>query len=169
MKALKLYFILSFLVIGTVVLDGQDLVILHTNDTHSQITPQTSGDGAGLGGYERREAYVNSVRSEMGADKVLLLDAGDFSQGTPYFSIFKGDVANKLTITNKTTDQKINYSRALTSNDTLIIDGLIPIENDQQMYYASDHGYIDFKKGWNDIQITGATNFTVSFDTKFYY
>ena len=85
MKALKLYFILSFLVIGTVVLDGQDLVILHTNDTHSQITPQTSGDGAGLGGYERREAYVNSVRSEMGADKVLLLDAGDFSQGTPYF------------------------------------------------------------------------------------
>lgn len=66
MKALKLYFILSFLVIGTVVLDGQDLVILHTNDTHSQITPQTSGDGAGLGGYERREAYVNSVRSEMG-------------------------------------------------------------------------------------------------------
>lgn len=87
----------------------------------------------------------------------------------PVKIIFKGDVANKLTITNKTTDQKINYSRALTSNDTLIIDGLIPIENDQQMYYASDHGYIDFKKGWNDIQITGATNFTVSFDTKFYY
>lgn len=96
MKALKLYFILSFLVIGTVVLDGQDLVILHTNDTHSQITPQTSGDGAGLGGYERREAYVNSVRNEMGADKVLLLDAGDFSQGTPYFSIFKGDVEIEL-------------------------------------------------------------------------
>lgn len=96
MKALKLYFILSFLVIGTVILDGQDLVILHTNDTHSQITPQTSGDGAGLGGYERREAYVNSVRSEMGADKVLLLDAGDFSQGTPYFSIFKGDVEIEL-------------------------------------------------------------------------
>lgn len=76
--------------------NGQDLVILHTNDTHSQIVPQTSGSGAGLGGYERREAYIEQVRNEMGAENVLLLDAGDFSQGTPYFSIFKGDVEIEL-------------------------------------------------------------------------
>ena len=37
---------------------AQDLVILHTNDTHSQITPQVTGEGKGLGGYERREAYI---------------------------------------------------------------------------------------------------------------
>lgn len=73
---------------------GIHLVILHTNDTHSQITPQVAGGGKGLGGYERREAYINKVRSEN--ENVLLLDAGDFSQGTPYFSIFKGDVEIEL-------------------------------------------------------------------------
>ena len=73
---------------------AQDLVILHTNDTHSQITPQVSGDGKGLGGYERREAYINKVRQEH--DNVLLVDAGDFSQGSPYFSLYKGDVEIEL-------------------------------------------------------------------------
>lgn len=71
---------------------AQDLVILHTNDTHSQITPQITGEGKGLGGYERREAYINKVRKEFGKKNVLLVDAGDFSQGSPYFSLFKGDV-----------------------------------------------------------------------------
>lgn len=70
------------------------LVILHTNDTHSQITPQTTGEGKGLGGYERREAYINKVRSEN--ENVLLLDAGDFSQGSPYFTLFDGDVEIEL-------------------------------------------------------------------------
>ncbi len=96
MKNLRITLILLLAVCLSVSLNGQDLVILHTNDTHSQIVPQTSGEGAGLGGYERREAYINSVRAEMGEGKVLLLDAGDFSQGTPYFSIFKGDVEIEL-------------------------------------------------------------------------
>ncbi len=73
---------------------AQDLVILHTNDTHSQIVPQTAGENAGLGGYERREEYIKSVRAEH--KNVLLLDAGDFSQGTPYFTIFGGKVEMEL-------------------------------------------------------------------------
>lgn len=68
---------------------AQDLVILHTNDTHSQIEPQTAGKNKGLGGAVRREKYIRSVRAEN--ENVLLLDAGDFSQGTPYFTLFKGD------------------------------------------------------------------------------
>ncbi len=85
--------IILLLVTGTG-LNAQDLVILHTNDTHSQIMPQTAGPGKGLGGYERREEYINSVRE---ANKnVILLDAGDFSQGTPYFTIFRGDVEIEL-------------------------------------------------------------------------
>ena len=75
---------------------AQDLVILHTNDTHSQITPQVTGEGKGLGGYERREAYINQVRKEHKSKNVLLLDGGDFSQGSPYFSLFKGDVEIEL-------------------------------------------------------------------------
>ena len=73
---------------------GQDLVILHTNDTHSQIEPLSSGNYKGLGGVVRREKYINQVRAEN--KNVILLDAGDFSQGTPYFTLFRGDVEVEL-------------------------------------------------------------------------
>lgn len=82
------------LVAGSLNINAQDLVILHTNDTHSQIEPETTGKGKGLGGYERREAYIKSVRGQN--KNVILLDAGDFSQGTPYFTIFRGDVEMEL-------------------------------------------------------------------------
>lgn len=89
----KIQFIIILLLLA-LCMNAQDLVILHTNDTHSQIMPQTTGAGKGLGGYERREQYINKVRSEN--KNVILLDAGDFSQGTPYFTIFKGDVEIEL-------------------------------------------------------------------------
>ncbi len=73
---------------------GQDLVILHTNDTHSQIEPLSSGNYKGLGGVVRREKYINQVRADN--KNVILLDAGDFSQGTPYFTLFRGDVEIEL-------------------------------------------------------------------------
>ncbi|MBR4801344.1 MAG: metallophosphoesterase [Bacteroidales bacterium] len=73
---------------------GQDLVILHTNDTHSQIEPLSAGNYKGRGGADRREKYINQVRAEN--RNVILLDAGDFSQGTPYFTLFKGDAEVEL-------------------------------------------------------------------------
>ena len=84
--------LLLFFVLGNI--NAQDLVILHTNDTHSQILPQTAGPGAGLAGYQRREAFINKTRAEH--KNVLLMDAGDFSQGTPYFTLFKGDAEIEL-------------------------------------------------------------------------
>ncbi len=66
------------------------LTILHTNDTHSQIEPLTSGSNAGKAGYARRMGLIAQERE---ADpELLLLDAGDFCQGTPYFNFFRGDV-----------------------------------------------------------------------------
>ena len=66
------------------------LVILHTNDTHSHFEPLRGGELDGHGGAIERAAFVDSVRAVYGADKVLLLHAGDFSQGTPYFSELGG-------------------------------------------------------------------------------
>lgn len=67
-------------------LAARDLVILHTNDTHSLIDP----DRDGAGGVLQRKAVIDSVRK---AEKdVLLIDAGDKVQGTLYFKFFKGDV-----------------------------------------------------------------------------
>ena len=67
------------------------IVVLHTNDTHSQIEPfapshKTYGD---LGGVVRRMAVIDSIRNA--EPNVLLVDAGDAIQGTPYFNLFKGD------------------------------------------------------------------------------
>lgn len=75
---------------------AQDLVVLHTNDTHSQIQPVRVGYNKGLGGVERRLQYINSVREKYGKNKVLLLDAGDFDQGTPYFTLGHGNLELEL-------------------------------------------------------------------------
>ncbi|MBR6117245.1 MAG: metallophosphoesterase [Paludibacteraceae bacterium] len=65
----------------------RQLTILHTNDTHSQILPE---DEKNIGGYARRIGVINQERE---ADpNLLLLDAGDFSQGTPYFNFFHGRI-----------------------------------------------------------------------------
>ncbi len=73
-------------------ISAQELTIIHTNDTHSHIDPVRSGDEKGLGGVIERAAYVDSVRMADGKRNTLLLDAGDFSQGTSYFSILHGDL-----------------------------------------------------------------------------
>lgn len=75
------------------------LVILHTNDTHSQVEPLAANvKNGGLGGYARRMAFIEQIRSE--ESNVLLLDAGDFCQGTPYFNFYNGrievDAMNKM-------------------------------------------------------------------------
>lgn len=80
------------LILGSCVAQPRKLIILHTNDTHSQIEPMRVGRDSGLGGVDRRLQYVNSVRKEYGKDNVLLLDGGDYNQGTPYFTAAKGDL-----------------------------------------------------------------------------
>ena len=68
------------------------LVILHVNDTHSHFEPVRGGNRDGLGGIIERAAYIDSVRLADGAENVLLLHAGDFSQGTTYFSELGGNM-----------------------------------------------------------------------------
>lgn len=70
------------------------LLILHTNDTHSCVMPLNANLAdtalAGRGGYLRR---LEMIRQERTAHPDLLLfDSGDFSQGSPYYNLFKGDV-----------------------------------------------------------------------------
>jgi len=81
-------------------LSAQDLTILHMNDTHSHIDPQRSGDYIGMGGVIEQAAFIDSVRVADGRKNVLLLHAGDFGQGTSYFTELEGnieiDVLNSL-------------------------------------------------------------------------
>ena len=73
-------------------LAAQDLTILHFNDTHSHIDPQRSGELQGRGGVIEQAAYIDQVRSEQGRKNVLLVHAGDFGQGTSYFTEMNGDI-----------------------------------------------------------------------------
>ena len=68
------------------------LIIIHTNDTHSHFEPVRGGVDDGRGGVVERAAFIDSVRVAEGEDRVLLLHAGDFSQGSSYFSELKGDM-----------------------------------------------------------------------------
>ena len=72
------------------------ITLLHTNDTHSRIEPFGPGSGrlTGLGGIARRATLVKRIRQAVPG--VLLLDAGDVFQGTPWFNQFKGFVDFKL-------------------------------------------------------------------------
>ena len=86
---------LFFLVLFSVSIFAEQkmkLVILHTNDTHSQVEPtdKSTLKTADMGGYARRMGVIKKIRAD--EKNVLLFDAGDFSQGTPYFNFFNGRV-----------------------------------------------------------------------------
>jgi 5'-nucleotidase len=72
------------------------ITLLHTNDTHDHLDPFPAGSGrqSGLGGIARRATLVKRLRKELG--NVLLLDAGDAFQGTPYFNEWRGRLDFKL-------------------------------------------------------------------------
>lgn len=72
------------------------LTILHTNDTHSHIDafPKNDRKYPNLGGVNARKLIIDKIRKE--ADHVLLFDAGDIFQGTPYFNMYGGEVEFKL-------------------------------------------------------------------------
>ena len=69
---------------------GEKLVIVQTNDTHSQIDPTDKG----LGGIERCKVVIDSIRSVN--PNVLLIDAGDAVQGTLFFTLYGGEVEMKM-------------------------------------------------------------------------
>lgn len=75
---------------------AQRLVIVHFNDTHSHLDPERTGDDAGRGGIIERAAYVDSLREAVGRRNVLLLHGGDWNQGSPYYTIYEGDLEVNL-------------------------------------------------------------------------
>lgn len=73
------------------------ITIYHTNDTHSRIEPISSSSSskfANKGGYIRRATLLDSLRER--TPDLLLFDSGDFSQGTPYYNFYQGEVEVRL-------------------------------------------------------------------------
>lgn len=98
MKRILTILTIAVAVTLTAAAKGRQLLILHTNDTHGCVLPLNPNLAdtmlAGRGGFLRRAAMIDQMRKE---DKdLLLLDSGDFSQGSPYYTMFKGDVETEL-------------------------------------------------------------------------
>lgn len=76
--------------------ETKKITILHTNDVHSHIDPFPADHprNANMGGAARRAAIIENIRKE--EENVLLLDAGDIFQGTPYFNYYGGELEFKL-------------------------------------------------------------------------
>ena len=95
MKRLHLIIFMALLsVVSVGAKTKKQLVVLHSNDVHSCIMPLNENldnkDIAGRGGFIRR---VNMIKEQRALHPDLLFfDSGDFSQGSGYYTLFKGDV-----------------------------------------------------------------------------
>lgn len=91
-KTVVLYMLLLFTAVEAYA--QKHLEVLHTNDTHSCIMPLNPNLAdtavAGRGGFLRRVAMIKEERAKN--PDLLLIDSGDFSQGSPFYTMFKGDV-----------------------------------------------------------------------------
>ena len=101
---------LKYFIGGTMALSGFDgiaadllrkdkikkLTVLYTNDQHSRIEPFPDNDSKypGQGGFAKRATLIKEIRKQ--EENVLLLDAGDIFQGTPYFNYYHGELEFKL-------------------------------------------------------------------------
>ena len=94
MKRLPIIILMAFVAMVASAKGKKQLVILHTNDTHSTIFPLNVNlddkDLAGRGGFLRRINMIKEQRQQH--PDLLLFDSGDFSQGSGYYTLFKGDV-----------------------------------------------------------------------------
>lgn len=72
---------------------AEELVILHTNDTHNHLTTYKDRDGSVVGGISHRADFIS--KEKKAHTNVLVLDAGDIFQGTPLYTFFKGEVDMK--------------------------------------------------------------------------
>lgn len=94
MKRLFITLIMAAVMLTGASARAKQLVILHTNDTHSCIFPLNPNLAdtllAGRGGFMRRAEMIR--RERIKHPNLLLLDSGDFSQGSPYYTLYKGDV-----------------------------------------------------------------------------
>lgn len=94
---------------NSIISKNYNLTILHTNDTHSNIDPfpKNHSKFPNQGGVARRFDVIKEIRNK--EEHVLVLDAGDIFQGTPYFNRFGGELEMKVM-------SKIGYDAATMGN-----------------------------------------------------
>lgn len=111
MKSKYIITMLMLFFVTSLSAQNKKLLILHSNDTHSCIMPVKNTtlerEVANKGGYIRRISYIKEERSAN--PDLLLFDSGDWCQGSPYYTLFKGEVEISLM-------NMMNYDAAVIGN-----------------------------------------------------
>lgn len=90
------------------------------------------------------------------------------ADGRPAIITFNGNVDSQLSIANKTTGQTFQLNQALNKSQTLTLYGMVPVVDGNNVYDKSNHAYLDFAKGVNELSVSGASDFSLAFDTRYY-
>lgn len=138
-----------------------------TTQTPFSLNSEKFGFGIGLNNANFKYTFVNEnkfVFNNMGNIPLL-------ADSKPVEIIFQGIVGKELTIRNKTTKQTFTYKRPLLKTDTFRLIGIVPTVNNSQRLGSSysSRSYLDFAVGLNEIEVVGAREFTIKFNTRFYY
>lgn len=98
-------------------------------------------------------------------------NAGDVKINPRWFPLqikFVG-ASNKLKITNKTNGTIWQYLGTTSASDVIIIDRVRSFKNGGSIFGDTTHTLLTFEPGWNDIIISGSSNFLIEIGHRFYY
>lgn len=82
--------------------------------------------------------------------------------------ILSGTLNNPV-IRNLTTGDEWSWTGTATETDEIAMEGIRSLKNGQSIFAQTNKQLITLLPGWNDFEITGATNFDIQFDLRFYY
>lgn len=86
----------------------------------------------------------------------------------PVMIRFNGN-ANNLAIINHTTGQEWQLNQSISSDKELLISGMKPVYDGNNVFSSTNHAYLDFETGENKIEIQNASDFNITFETRFYF
>ena len=73
---------------------ASEVVIIHTSDTHGRISPIEYNGIKDVGGFSKRVQFINELKKQN--KNILLLDSGDYFQGSLYYKLDEGKSISKL-------------------------------------------------------------------------
>ncbi|MBW3114184.1 phage tail family protein [Bacillus sp. MCCB 382] len=81
---------------------------------------------------------------------------------------FKG-ASSGLTIKNLTTGDTWSYTGDTVAEDVIRLEGIRSLKNGSSIFGQTNRQLITLVQGWNEFEITGATDFSIGFDFRFLY
>ncbi|MHA5111165.1 phage tail family protein [Oenococcus oeni] len=92
----------------------------------------------------------------------------------PYFSkhdlrILINFAGSGIKISNSINGTEWSYNKAQSFSDSIVLDGVDTTLNGTNANLNTDFGYIKLNKGWNDIVVTGTTQYRITFSFPFLY